>query len=95
MGLVVNVARVAPDVRVSFVAERFPIPVTVRSETTRVSVLAERLGSSFPVTFRRVSPPVFVFWGKTSEEVVDLVPFSVAEGMYLTREGYTILVRNN
>lgn len=48
-----------------------------------------------PVTIRRVAPPISVFWRKTAEEVVDLVPFSVVEGMYLTREGYTILVRNN
>ena len=53
----------------------------------------ERLDESFAVSEERLAYPFAVTWERCCGTIVDLVPFSASDGMFLTNEGYTILVK--
>lgn len=47
----------------------------------------------FTMTIERLTENFAVNWYRTCEIIVNLVPFSALDGMFLTNEGYTILVK--
>jgi len=53
-------------------------------------VLAEPASISWE---REAGAPSLITWERLCEVVIDLVPFNAADGVYLTSEGYTIIVK--
>ena len=47
----------------------------------------------FTVKFEKLTESFSVKWERFCDTLVDLVPFNSLEGRFLTKEGYTILVK--
>lgn len=45
------------------------------------------------VRVEKMNYPFAVTWERFCETMIDLVAFSASDGMFLTHEGYTILVK--
>ena len=57
------------------------------------SVTFEKLAEPIAVSAQRLAYPFAVTWERFCGTMIDLVAFSASDGMFLTREGYTILVK--
>ena len=61
--------------------------------TEPMEVRRERLAEPMAVTCNRIANPFTVEWFRFCKTMIDLVAFSASDGMFLTSEGYTILVK--